>query len=141
MKKRNALHTVILVILIILGIIFVLGIIFNLGIIFVIRCVREIQSFVIASNHHMPDMALDIMQSSTAAAESTLELNKSAILQNAHTNQAIAKEQKRRSIFTNENSVGDGVGLPLLCPKMQIFHNLFVLSVLSNRKFAGRYQT
>jgi hypothetical protein len=50
----------------------------------------------------MPDMAVDGMQSST------LELNKNGALQNAHTNLAIAKKQKRTSTLLNEHSVGDG---------------------------------
>ncbi len=64
-------------------------------------------TFVIARNHHMPDMAVDVMQSLT------LELNRSSTLHNAHTNQAIAKEQKWTSIFANGTFDGNGVGLQL----------------------------
>ena len=58
----------------------------------------------------MPNMAVDVMQSST------LELNRSGALHNAHTNLAIAKEQKRTSIFAKGNSAGDSIGLQFQCP-------------------------
>ncbi len=61
----------------------------------------------------MSNMAVDVIQSLT------FELNKSISFHNAHTNLAIAMDQKRTRIFANGNSVEDSFGLPLQCPKKQ----------------------
>ena len=91
-------------------ILIVLGIQIFFGIGFFRR--RLIIRFQVVSDHHMPDMTADVMQSAT------LERNKSGALHSAQANQAMAKETERACKFTNGNSVGGSVGLALESPKM-----------------------
>ena len=54
--------------------------------------------FQVASDHHMPDMTVDVMQSAT------FDLNISDALHSAQTNPAMANEPKRACKFSNGNS-------------------------------------
>jgi hypothetical protein len=69
----------------------------------------------------MPSMAVDVMHCAA------FELKKSCAFHILQTNPTFEIETKTTYIFVNAYSLGDGVGLPLQCPKMQSVLSFFLL--------------